>query len=142
MTYEEFVALVKVNGWTIAVLRSENAPPPASLLAIMDEIGLTQYERLVMQYQREGGKMRGERFKVRATQVRALTYGPTGQRCECWLPAGVWQCDGECNVMASRDDSTMVPALVVFRPGPPKRDGNDGAWYVGMESLADCEKVK
>lgn len=56
MTYAEFKRLVAEKGWTVAVLRSENAPPTEELLALMDELGLTKYERFVIRYTREQAK--------------------------------------------------------------------------------------
>ena len=56
MTYAEFVKLVREKGWTVPVLRSENAPPPPELFDLMARIGLAKYERFVLRYEREQAK--------------------------------------------------------------------------------------
>jgi hypothetical protein len=71
--------------------------------------------------------MRGKQFSAKAREVRAVTYAPNGQRCETWLPAGRWQCEGECSIARDRDSVELVPALILFRPVPLK---HEGVWYV------------
>ena len=71
---------------------------------------------------------RGERIVVKANTVRAITYGPSGQRCEQWLPAGLYQVDGQCSLAPARMANTeWIPALILFRALPQKPDG---VWYV------------
>ena len=53
MNYSEFKQFVSQNQWSISVLRC-NAPPPAELFAVMDELGLDTYERFVLRYEQEG----------------------------------------------------------------------------------------
>jgi hypothetical protein len=55
MTYEAFREVVKAKGWTIRVLRSDDAPPSDDLLALMDQVGLGTYEQYVLRLEREQG---------------------------------------------------------------------------------------
>jgi hypothetical protein len=47
--------VVKAKGWTIRVLRSDDAPPSDDLLALMDQVGLGTYEQYVLRLEREQG---------------------------------------------------------------------------------------
>lgn len=53
MTYARFKTIVAENGWTIRQLRSDDAPPTAALLDLMDRLGLHNYERYVLRLQAE-----------------------------------------------------------------------------------------
>lgn len=77
-----------------------------------------------------GTTTRGHKFTVRSRTIRGITYMPHGQRVETWLPAGEWQCDGECNLQASRDSTDMVPAVIVYRA-----DKFDGVWYIAPDLI-------
>jgi len=75
-------------------------------------------------------KQTGDVFKVRSSQLRAMTYLPHGQECQTWLPPGLWKHDGECTV--STRDATHVPAVILRRPAPMLQDGT---WYVGVAAV-------
>jgi hypothetical protein len=53
MNYAMFKKVVREKGWTLPLLRSENAPPTGELLDFMTGIGLYRYESFVLRYERE-----------------------------------------------------------------------------------------
>jgi hypothetical protein len=73
----------------------------------------------------------GRRVKVTdPRKVRALTYLPHGQRYEGWLPCGLWEHLGACNVNEpdGRGGWTHTPAAMLRKVGA----GESGTWYVGQ----------
>ena len=52
MKYEAFKELVKSKGWTIQQLRCD-VPPNDELLALIDSMELTWYERYLQWYEKE-----------------------------------------------------------------------------------------
>lgn len=77
---------------------------------------------------------RGERVKAQAGKVRAVTFTESGQRVECYLPAGEYQIDGQCPLQVGRgcEARDMAPALVLFVPHPGKYTG---VWYVSPRAV-------
>lgn len=73
-----------------------------------------------------------EVVKVKARTVRAVTFLPHGQRCETWLPAGMWQVVGGCDLTSDRDATEYVPSLMVRKPIPMV---SDGMWYTGVSAF-------
>jgi hypothetical protein len=53
MNYQAFKKFVTENGYTISILRCDNAPPTDALLDLMDRVGLNRYESFVLRLQQE-----------------------------------------------------------------------------------------
>lgn len=60
--------------------------------------------------------------------IRGVTFLQHGQRFESWLPCGIWQFAGECNLTAGRGDNGMQPAVMLTACGA----GAWGRWYIGL----------
>jgi hypothetical protein len=70
-------------------------------------------------------------IRVGERKWRGLTYLPNGQRCETWLPKGLWHAHGECEVVG--DFGARSAAVMVRRPLVMPQDG---IWYVCPASVA------
>lgn len=57
---------------------------------------------------------------------RAVTFLPHGQRCELWLPAGLYEFTGECNLTDGNGGMSKAEQLVAC--------GDGSRWYVDIET--------
>ena len=121
VNYAYFAREVARRGWTVAQLRSENAPPDAVLLRFMEEIGLARYEQFVLRFERENRP---------AMKLRKLTLG---EWMSLMLLAG----------RIEREVDSTLADLVRSVAG-----GNDGALVglidrlIDLERHADAERLK
>jgi hypothetical protein len=84
----------------------------------------------------------GERVWVKdGRAVRAVNFLGNGQRCETWLPVGVWTVEGECLLTVGGGSNEMAPAVMLSRP-----DRGDLAkretWYVSPAALEGFTPLK
>jgi hypothetical protein len=79
-----------------------------------------------------------DRFYLKAREVRGVTFAPNGQRCETWLPAGLWEVVGDCLLTSGRDAAEMAPAVKLQRIATGKPE----TWYTGPASLESVEVVR
>ena len=77
--------------------------------------------------------MSGQVVKVKARTIRAVTFLPHGQRCETWLPAGLWQVVCGCELTGGRDGTELSHAIMVRKPVPLT---SDGIWYTGANAFS------
>ena len=78
--------------------------------------------------------IQGQRFRVEdGRSIRGVTFLQNGQRYESWLPVGLWEVDGPCNLTTGRGDNAMQPALKIHACGA----GNWGTWYVNPQLNED-----
>jgi hypothetical protein len=63
-------------------------------------------------------------------ECRAVTFGPAGQRMECWLPRGDWFLDATCYIRESRETGTLAPAVRIRR----SYKGCPETWHIGVDA--------
>lgn len=74
-------------------------------------------------------------FSQAAHLFRAVTFLPSGQRFEGWLPDGTYTIVGDVNLSLGRGSTETARATQLERPlkGAPK--GCIERWYVGADLL-------
>jgi len=85
--------------------------------------------------QRQVQEASDETIEIPDSALRGVSFLPSGQRMESWVPGGTYTIGDEAEISVGRGSDEKAPAIALHDV-----NRSDATWYVGEKMLKQLQK--